>query len=442
MKLLFIIPEYLPYSGGGIVTFYQNVLPKIVAQGHQVNVVVSSAFISKLPMYKLDGVTVDFLDSDVVSANCNKFNHYRATPELQRHLAAAWAAWEYVERGKGYDIVETTDWGLLFVPWIVEPESPATVIQLHGSIGQIELYDPQQGNELQGNLTRLLEVGLLSCADELQTNSQLNAQDWSLLTGREVTYIPPAWLSNSNLEMLNEESTHGLVVGRIQYWKGPIVLCEALRLLGNAAPIIDWIGRDMPYKESSTSMSSYLAQTYPDIWGVKIRPLGLQPPEVTARLQAAAKFIVVPSIWDVCNYTVIEGMGYAKVVVCSQGAGAASLIVNQKNGLTFPTNDPVALAKCLETVQSMDADARKRIGMLAQQTIQTNLEPSYVVKQRIQAYEQLLNWGKFPQRANPWLVNTVRPRSPLNQPLAFLDRLPLREISQYTLHRGLTKLTR
>jgi len=33
MKVLFVIPEYLPTSGGGIVTYYKNLLPSLLRDG-------------------------------------------------------------------------------------------------------------------------------------------------------------------------------------------------------------------------------------------------------------------------------------------------------------------------------------------------------------------------------------------------------------------------
>lgn len=441
MKLLFVLPEYLPMTGGGIATFYLHILPELVRQGHQVDVLVGSAVTAKLPSFVADGVQVEFIDPDVVSANLDRFNHYRAFPELQRHLSAAWTAWEQVQ-GKTYDLVETTDWGLLFIPWIVETASPPTVVQLHGSIGQIDSYDPRLGEELPGHLIRLLEASLLSSADELQANSQSNAQAWSKLTKREVHYIPPAWLPSLSLKPSSHKSDSGLVVGRIQAWKGPAVLCEALRLLGDAAPTIDWVGRDMPH-QASDSMSTHLAQTYPDVWGIKICPLGLRTAKETANLQAHARFLIVPSIWDVFNYTCVEGMGYGQVVLCSQGAGAASLIADKINGLTFNADEPVALANSLEYFVSMSDRACQEMGELAQQTVHTTLDPRRIVQARIEAYQSLVQKGKFSARPHAWLVDAVSPHTPnVSKPLAFLDRLPLKEIASYTLHRSFKKALR
>lgn len=440
MKLLFILPEYLPHAGGGIVTFYQYFLQELIRQGHSVHVLVGSAFTTKMKDYSRDGLTVEFLDHDQVTANLNKFDRYSALPELQRHLAAGWTAWEQAGRGETCDLVETTDWGLLFVPWIIERDSPPTVVQLHGSIGQIDYYDPRRGEELQGCMLRLIEAQALSVADELQANSQGNAAAWRSMTGRDVTYLPPAWQATASANEQDGQSVRGLVVGRLQYWKGPTVLCEALRLMGDDAPCIEWVGRDTSYQDAGVSMSAYLAQNYPDVWGKKIIPIGSRSPEETAQLQAKAAFIVVPSTWDVFNYTCVEGMGYRRVVVCSEGAGAAELITNAEDGLTFAANDPVSLADCLKRFLQMDAAARKQMGERARSTIETTLSPVRVAQQRLAAYESLLRRGKCPARPNTWLADAVRPHQPLNESLAFLDRLPLREISSYALSRSLKKI--
>ena len=439
MKLLFIIPEYPPSSGGGIATFYGSLLPELARQGHQVHVVVSNALSSAQPSYQANGVTVEFIDPQKISASLKRFDRYHAIPELQRHLANAWVTWDYTNGGKDYDVVETTDWGLLFAPWITSPDSPPTVVQLHASMGQIDFYDPQLDNQLQGNLIRLLETGLLSSADELQANSQSNARDWSELIQRSVTYIPPA-LSLPPASRTTEKSPEGLVVGRIQYWKGPTVLCEALRLLGTKAPPLGWLGRDTLYQASGESMANYLKQTYPDIWGTKVSPLGTLPAKETLERQAKAAFMVVPSIWDVFNYTCVEGMAQAQTVLCSEGAGAADLITNGVNGITFAARNPAALAESLDALLSLSSSQRSQMGEAARHTIETKLAPAQIAQQRVEAYEKLLQRGRFPVRPNAWIVDAVSPAQPLEKPLGFLDYLPLQELSRYIIQRSLKKL--
>jgi len=413
-------------------------LPEFAKQGHQVHVLVGSAFTSKLPSYQKDGVKVDFLETDLVNTYLHKFDHYRAIPELQRQLAASWAAWEQVNGGEGYDLVEVTDWGMLFVPWIASANNPPTVVQLHASIGQIDFYDPQLDSLLQGNLTRLLESNLLANADEIQANSQSNAKAWENITNRNINYIPPA-LPITPIIKPSTKSTNGLVVGRIQYWKGVTTLCEALLLLGKAAPTIDWIGRDTAYRDSKSSMSAYLIENYSDIWQKKVNPLGTFSPEETRQLQASAKFIIVPSIWDVFNYTCVEGMAQGQVVLCSEGAGASDLIINAVNGLTFKANDAQSLANALETVMSWSPAKLEEVGNAAKETVLKTLDPQLIAQKRIHAYENLLLRGKSEVRPNQWLIDAVSPQKKLDNPLAFLDRLPLRELISYTINRSIRK---
>ncbi len=446
MKILFVIPEYPPYYGGGIASFYQNLLPNLAQEQHQITVLVGSAFTSTLPDYQQDGIQVKFLDTDLVNTYLRKFDRYRAIPELQRHLAAAWAAWEQVKGGDGYDLVEVTDWGMLFAPWIVSPDIPPNIVQLHASIGQIDFYDPQINNQLQGNFVRSLEVGLLAIADELQTYSQFNSKAWQQLTNRHVSYIPPSPeltdIARSPQNSHQSNSGNALVVGRIQYWKGVTVLCEALRLLGEQAPNIDWIGRDTNYHDANHSMARYLEQHYADIWHSKVLPVGTFPPDITRQYQAQAKFIIVPSIWDVFNYTCVEGMAQGKVVLCSQGAGASDLIVNGVNGLIFKENDPQSLAKCIRTIMSWSPSKLEKVGTAARQTIETTLDPKLIAQKRIEAYKNLINRGKYPIKANQWLFDAVSPKEKLDKPMAFLDRLPLKELVNYTIKRGIKKMLR
>jgi glycosyltransferase involved in cell wall biosynthesis len=442
MNLLFVIPEYPPHYGGGIASFYQNLLPHLAHAQHQVTVLVGSAFTSRLPDYQQDGVQVKFLDTNLVNTYLRRFDGYRAIPELQRHLAAAWAAWEQVKGGNGYDVVEVTDWGMLFAPWVVSSDSPPTVVQLHASIGQIDFYDPQINSQLQGNYVRLIEAGLLSSADELQANSQSNAKAWQQLVNRDVRYIPPSLALDIVRTAQNyhqSDSINGLVVGRIQYWKGVTVLCEALRLLGDRAPNIDWIGRDTVYRDSKSSMSNHLSQNYGDIWRNKILPLGTFAPEITRQYQAKAKFILVPSVWDVFNYTCAEGMVQGKVVLCSEGAGSAGLITSGVNGLTFKENDPQSLATCIETVIDWSPDKLEEVGIAARETISKTLAPDLIAKKRIESYKDLIQRGKYPIKPNKWLIEAVSPHQRLDKPLAFLDRLPLRELIDYTINRSLEK---
>lgn len=440
MKLLLVVPELGEGDLGGIATFYAGTVAGLVRAGFRVHVLVT--FWEGRPRAEITpGVTVEPLDAALLERHRASFDHFRSLPVIRDHLSRAWAAWEQIRRGEGYDLVETTDWGLLFAPWVASGDAPPTIVQLHGSCGQIEEHDPFEGQELEGHLLRLLEAGLLTSADSLQALSSSNALAWSGLTARSVATIPPAWCPPETVgDGSAAAPARGLIVGRVQAWKGPEVLCRALRLLGQSAPPIDWIGRDMPYRRPGRSMSAHLAATFPDVWGSRVRPLGVLARRETARRQAAAGFAAVPSIWDTFNLTCAEAMGLGKLVLCSEGAGACDLVEDGVTGLRFRPGNPEALRDAIQRCLDLGEGARRDMGGRAHESVRRALDPETVTARRVEAYQALAKQGKWPHWPSDWLVSAVSPRGALARPYGFLDQYPLRELVSHSLRRTVRKL--
>jgi glycosyltransferase involved in cell wall biosynthesis len=439
MRLLLIVPEVEDAELGGIATFYGGLLTGLVRMGCRIHVVVTFPR-GRFPANLAPGVTVEAIEAGRVEEYRRSFDHLRAVPVVRDHLSRAWAAWEQSRRGEGFDLVETADWGLLFAPWIASDDAPPVVVQLHGSSGQIAEHDPFEGRDLEGDLLRVLEAGLLSSADALQTYSETNSGAWMRMTGRSVATIPPAWSPPETARQEHTLSDRGLVVGRVQAWKGPDVLCRAVRSLGEKAPPIDWVGRDMPYRRLDRSMSAHLAETFPDVWGRRVRPVGPLARPDTARRQAAAAFVVVPSVWDTFNFTCAEAMGLGKVVLCSEGAGAHELVEDGVTGLRFPPGDPQALREALQRWLGLDESSRREIGERARESVRRALDPESVIERRVQAYEAVAKEGKWPVRPSRWLVSAAGPRRALGRPYGFLDQYPLRELVAHAVRRAMRKV--
>ena len=96
MKILFVLPEYLPQTGGGIVTYYAAFLPALRAAGHEVRVLYGSSVVSQPGggTSTVDGIETEILDSTLFARYLPLFSRYQIVPKLQRTLAAAWALWE------------------------------------------------------------------------------------------------------------------------------------------------------------------------------------------------------------------------------------------------------------------------------------------------------------------------------------------------------------
>jgi glycosyltransferase involved in cell wall biosynthesis len=441
MKLLFVLPEYLPQNGGGIITFYRMLLPELARAGHQVKVLVGSGVVAEFarPPVAIDGVSVEMLDVALLEAYHARFARYAATPGLRRHLAAAWALREQARNGDGVDLVESTDWGLLFLPWVME-DGPPALVQLHGSCGQIDVNDPVAGEELQGELIRLLEVQALARADCLQTYSDANADAWTRQLRARVDCILPAWKPLHDTPNPVRRSGRGLVVGRVQKWKGPHVLCAALRLLGDRAPFIEWIGRDTRLGKRGAPTSDSLAQAYPDIWNVRLIHRPQLPPDQVANAQAAAAFAVVPSTWDMFNLTAVEAMAAGTPVICSTGAGASQLVRDGVNGFVFGSGDAEALAAAIERCLALTPDERARLTASAGKTIREELDPRANARVRVERYREIGASRKAQAPAGDWLRRACAPEDAPVTELAFLDHLPLSPLARYVWRRALERI--
>jgi glycosyltransferase involved in cell wall biosynthesis len=436
MRILFILPEFPPQYGGGIATYYEALIPALTAAGHDVDVLVGSAFTDDYPTRTEEGYTVEFLNTNRRERATEEFTAYEAVPPLRRTLGAAWALFQQANQGARYDLVETTDFGLLFLPWVTADDAPPVQVQLHASNGQIDAREPKAGGALQGHLTRLLELQGLSRADVLQSHSWENVHRWSRRLNRSVEYVPPPLPRRPAVGSTSSESDlqcTGFVAGRVQYWKGPTVLCSAQAQLGSQAPQIEWAGRDTDYRAVGRSMSEHLAETYPRVWGESVRPLGEVAPEEVAKRQAAARFVVVPSIWDVFNYTAAEAMLAGTPVVCSDGAGACELIEHGESGFVVPAENDRSLANAIRRAASLSDEKRRDIGYAGRKTIQERMAPRRVAQERLRRYAGAQE-RESSREEGEWLAEAVRPTKDFqveSEPLRFLDRLPLRELMGY-----------
>lgn len=436
MRILILAPEYDGF-GGGIMTFYRRLAPALLSAGVEMRVIEGSAFYAgeKGDTRTVDGVSVEILELARLVRWWERFRNFAATPNFRRHLAAAWAMWEQADYGKGCDIVEACDWGLLFVPPAVEVTRPL-VVQCHGSVGQIANHDPVVGEAMDNMLAQLIERQVLSAAQTVQSFSLGNAEFWRGETGRDIATILPAW-SRSDLPEPQELSDRGLVVGRLQRWKGPEVLCEALRQLGDRAPCVDWVGRDTVWGVRESSTAEHLAQSYPDVWRTKLIHHAQISPDEVARRQASALFNIVPSTWDMFNFTVVEAMASGRPAIVSIGAGASELIKDGVNGYLFASKNADALTGVIERVLSENQTRLAEIGREAQNTIRAALNPKAIAVQRLAAYRAAIDAfnAKQPIPVGGWLGAVCRPSKTLGNDMAFLENLPLRALAKHVVGR-------
>jgi glycosyltransferase involved in cell wall biosynthesis len=436
VKILFVIPEYAPDFGGGIGTYYRHLIPPLREAGFDITVMKGSAFVHGNASYEHDGVRVSPLETARYLKWRDRFNHFAMFPELRCHLAASFALHEQAGAGEGFDAVEVTDWGMLFLPWVIAPKT-RVVVQLHGSVGQISYHEPVTGREAEATLSMLLEQSALREANTLCSTSRGNGLWWEQSLKRAVVYLPPPLPAQS----LNGQSATGdtwLTVGRIQHWKGPQVACAAWNILGQAAPQLEWVGRDTIRGLTGETTSAWLQTHFRHTWGRRIVPVGQMSPDDVKNRMRAAKALLVPSTWDVFNLGAAEAMAFGKVVVASTGVGAVDLIEHGVNGFTFPNGDAAVLAELVHTIEQMDDGALRAIGRAAAATVRKTLNPMGIAEQKTSLYQQLP--ASCPAQSS-WLQECLSP-CPDRAPLKFLDNLPLKDLSRYVVQRSARKVFR
>lgn len=436
MKLLIVTPEFLS-SGGGIATYYRELAAGLTHHGVETTVIEGSAFVHGNTEAKvIDGVTVHKLSSTRFQQQRERFDHLASVPRLADHLAASWAVAEQMDFGRSFDVIEATDWGLLFAPFVIAGSVP-TNVQCHASIGQISVHDPMAEDELASALVKSLESQLFSRCQSLQTLSQANADFWKRETGRSVSVQYPAFAPQDSL--YDELSSDGLVVGRFQRWKGPDVLAEALRRMGDEAPIVNWVGRDLPWGSTQRMTSAHIKKNYPSVFGKSIKLFGTISPTEVRRRQANAKFNLVPSTWDVFNFTAVEALDSGRPTIVSRGAGASELIDDGRNGFLFDPNDPDSLLSALRRVQELSANECASIGAAAAATVREKLDPIMVGQQRLTHYRRLT---QNPVMLSGWAAEIATPRDTFGETkdLRFLDDFSLKRILSYLQKRVARRL--
>lgn len=443
MNLLFVLPEY-SFSGGGISTYYSSLLPALADAGHTVRLVYGSNTISELGggSVQSNGVTIEILDSALRSKYLQLFARYDVAPKLAQHLAAAWGLWEQAQSGIRADVVEVTDWGLGFLPWLFRARPPL-VAQLHGSIGQVAAQTPLRGEEISDSLIQLIELRGLAAIDQLQTSSHRNACFWQKQLNRSVHVARPLWQRPGHVTPATVDRTDkGLVVGRVQMWKGPHVLCEAMQILGNRSPHIDWVGRDASVHQSGDSTSRYLRNAWPGIWGKQISWLSPEAHDGILHRQRQAAFALVPSVWDVFNMTCIEAMSVGTPIICSSAAGASELIQDGNDGFIYRSGDASDLARTIDSFMALSVQHRREMGAAGADTVEKTLSLDVILPQRLELYESIgAQQAAGPLTADDWLARIAQP-APDRSGSALednLDGLPLHKLLKYSVRRALEK---
>lgn len=383
MKLLSAIPEYLPTSGGGIVTFYRQLLPALVRAGAQVTALVGSAVSQSGAIVERDGVRVVGLSEQRFSARMPRLPQLDTAPALRRHVAAAWALHDEARALGDFDAVEVADWGLLGVPWLLDGGVPVQV-RCHGSAGQIAIHESAPGLLPVDQLMLAIERSLFARASCMVSHGQANPAQWSQWTGRECLHRGPA-LPLQPMSIVGQ-ADWSLVLARVQRWKGPQVLGAALDSM-QAPPAVRWAGRDVPDLGGvGSSTLAAVRRRSPRAWKETVDRHDTVDSGIAADWMRQARAVLVPSTWEVFNFAGAEAMAAGAVVLASDGAGMSRWIAHCESGMRFAAGDAASLAQALSEMLAMGRGRRERMGERARHCVAERADPGRIAAMELAAF--------------------------------------------------------
>jgi glycogen synthase len=180
-----------------------------------------------------------------------------------------------------------------------------------------------------------------------------------------------------------------------------------------------------------------MERAFPEIWGRRVHPLAPVSPDEVAARQARARFNLVPSSWDVFNFTAAEAMASGRPVVVSTGAGASELVVDGETGFVFEAENAASLASALERVMSASETHLAAMGAAARETVARELDPARIARARLAAYQTAIDsFATSPPTAiGGWLGGVCRPDLAATDTGAFLGQFPIRAVASHLASR-------
>lgn len=172
-----------------------------------------------------------------------------------------------------------------------------------------------------------------------------------------------------------------LSAGRLSVEKGIETLVRAAALVPHVRLRIAGIG---PLEQSITYLASQLHVSNVEFLGY-VRKADLFP------LRARARAVVMPNIgYENASLTALEAMSHGVPLVASRIGGLPEQAIPGKTGILVEPGDQVGLAKALDEIWSMSAEARCELGANARALVQEKHTWGIHLKTLEQAYQDVI----------------------------------------------------
>jgi glycosyltransferase involved in cell wall biosynthesis len=202
----------------------------------------------------------------------------------------------------------------------------------------------------------------------------------------KISYVPNGVDSEIFHPAGNKEKNLILFVGRITFDKGLHVLLESLSHIRTPIEIViigphEW---DVDYFRK---IQDKIAKE--NRRGIhKITYLGEQEQNVVVKWCQKASIFVLPSFREACGIAILEALSCETPVVATNIEGIREVVMDGKNGLLVPTNDPVKLASSMQYLLDNET-LRTKFGQEGRKFVKTNFSYDSAIEKLRQIYEEL-----------------------------------------------------
>ncbi|MFL5787231.1 MAG: glycosyltransferase family 4 protein [Flavisolibacter sp.] len=396
MTICLVTDIYAPLVGG-IPTFYSYLANNLVNDGHQV-LILTLDYSNK---NKKEDV-YEIANEQLTIIRLNKqytvyYEHYKPFFRPGGINAPHWLAlgfsmrhWLNENHNKyKIDIVEVNDYGGLGF-FLMGPDLPPVVLSGNSALHQIQQLSNLNDDD-HVKVLKELESLSFKYANAIIAHSNLNKDALEKLTGRSVEYVmAPFELTYS--EISNRGNLDPVVVGGLQKIKGAVVMADAAIELKSKNPNIsvNWIGYDTYTAPGRKSMSQFLSKNYPSVWQSNLRWLGEKDRAVVLKEIEECSFVIVPSLWETFNYTVLEAADLAKALIITNTTGASSLFTHEYDAIIIESGNSKALADSILLLYN-DVEKRNKLGTNARKTLEMHYSNNKSSEERIFIYKKIID---------------------------------------------------
>lgn len=329
MRIVFLATDIARRSAGGIGTYVTVAAAALSRAGHEVTVLTANPGDQEPRGYQIVPIRPLHASHARRLRLAEEFAKIVRQMNMMRHI----------------DVVEATDWGI--EGWVCARDRVAPVI--------VRLHTPESVvRELNSGGRFLDSTSVVAVEGEYFRGAALSAPSRAIarLVCERYPDLPelPTVIPNPLPRIVcfeaGGEPNRAVFLGRLEQRKGVFTLAEALRRVFEAGTDlrVDFVGQDTRTTGGSVGrlLRDILAQ-----WPERVNFHGYQEGEEKLRLIRAARFAVLPSLWENFPYAALEVLACGRPVVATRGSGFDEIIQDGVDGLLVPPDDPDELAAAL-----------------------------------------------------------------------------------------------